>query len=112
MAKKTKVVILRVPREKLAAIAGISLPSPDPATPSSAPQSPAPASSDTATLKQEPSIDQASEGNSTPAPGADASTPKKKTGNGSIAAAKRAIGQTNGDSRSRGKPGPKKKPRK
>lgn len=111
MAKKQKIIILRVPKEKLAAIAGITLPA-EVATPSSAPQSPAPTNEDTATLKQEQSVDQASESNSTPAPGADASTPNSKKGKGSAAAAKRAIGQTNGDSKIRGKPGPKKKPRK
>lgn len=111
MAKKQKIITLRVPREKLATIFGITLPT-EAATPSSAPQSPAPANEDTVTLKQEPSVDHMSESNSTPAPGADASTPNSKKGKGSAAAAKRAIGQTNGDSKPRGKPGPKKKPRK
>jgi hypothetical protein len=114
MAKKTKIIILRVPKQKLAEIAGITLPK-DAATPSSEAPSPAPTPNEVGLLKPADSIDQASESASTPAPLADGSTPTdaSKKRKAPASGVKRANGQ-NGDStpKPRGKPGPKKKPRK
>ena len=106
--------MLRVPKQKLTEIAGITLPK-DAATPSSEAPSPAPARSEVDLLKPADSTDQVSESASTPAPLADGSTPTEagKKRKAPASGAKRALGQ-NGDStpKPRGKPGPKKKPRK
>lgn len=115
MAKKTKIIILRVSnKQRLAEATGVVLPK-DAATPPSEAPSPAPTPTEAGLLKPTDSIDQASESASTPAPLADGSTPsdnsKKRKAPG--AGPKRASGQ-NGDStpKPKGKPGPKKKPRK
>ena len=114
MAKKQRVVILRVPKQKLAEIAGIMLPK-EASTPSSEAQSPAPITNDNILLKPTDSVDQVSESASTPAPLADGSTPTEpvKKRKGPAPGFKRGLSQT-GDStpKPRGKPGPKKKPRK
>lgn len=114
MAKKSKVITLRVPKEKLAELEGITLHK-DVATPSSAAPSPAPTPSDANLLKPTDSMDQASESASTPAPPADGAAPtdNPKKRKGPAPGTKRALAQ-NGDGtpKPRGKPGPKKKPRK
>lgn len=114
MAKKSKIITLRVSRQKLAEIEGITLQK-DAATPSSAAPSPAPTPNDANLLKPADSMDQASESASTPAALAEgsATTDNPKKRKGPAPGAKRALAQ-NGDGtpKPRGKPGPKKKPRK
>jgi hypothetical protein len=114
MAKKQKIIVLRVSKQKLAEIAGITLPK-EASTPSSAAPSPAPTPNEAGLLKNSESADQASESASTPAPLPDGSTPTEngKKRKAPASGVKRTTGQ-NGDGtpKPRGKPGPKKKPRK
>jgi hypothetical protein len=109
--KQQKIIVLRVPRPQLAEIAGIPE---QPSTPSSEAPSPAPTPNGTNGLKPTDSMDHMSETNSTPVPldgsmNTESGKKRKAPPPGNKKGTPNAI---DGQPKPRGKPGPKKKPRK